>query len=178
MIVKIVRKSRTRSYKNSDALIRSGTVIYKGSTIGKRFTTGHNCVIREKNIIGNDVVVGVNSYLGPGNTIGNNVKIHTGCFLEGVTLVDNVIIGPHVVFTNDPYPPCKICVEKVGGARVDRNTVIGANSTILPGIKIGENVLIGAGSVVTDNVPDGVVVAGNPAKFLKKRSEIKHSHRK
>ncbi len=160
------------------SLIRSGTIIYKGSKIGKRFTSGHNAVIREDNIIGDDVVVGVGSYLGPGNIIGNKVKIHTNCFLEGVTLGDNVIISPHVVFTNDPYPPCKICVKTVGGAKVGRNTVIGANATILPGIKIGENVLVGAGSVVTKDIPDSTVVVGNPARIIKKSSEIKHKHKK
>lgn len=163
------------SIKKGD-LIRSGTVIYKNNKIGKRFVTGHNAVIREKNIIGDDVVVGVNSYLGPGNIIGNQVKIHTNCFLEGVTLRDKVIIGPHVVFVNDPYPPCRICVETIGGAYVGSNTVIGSNVTILPGIKIGKNVLVGAGSVVTKDIPNSVVVVGNPARVLKKRSELIHTH--
>lgn len=170
--------SKKLGKKLEKSLIRSGTIIYKNSQIGKRFVTGHNAIIRENNIIGDDVVVGVNSYLGPGNIIGNKVKIHTNCFLEGVTLMDNVIVGPHVVFTNDPYPPCKICVEKVRGAAVGKNTVIGSNVTILPGIKIGENVLIGAGSVVTKDIDDRVVVVGNPARILKKRSEIKHKHTK
>lgn len=159
-----------------DATIRSGTIIYKGSKIGKKFITGHNAIIRERNIIGDNVVVGVNSYLGPDNEIGNNVKIHTCSFVESTKLEDNVIISPHVVFTNDPYPPCKICVKNIGGAIVGKNTVIGANVTVLPGIKIGRNVLIGAGSVVTKNVPDGVVVVGNPAKIIKKTSEIVHKH--
>ncbi len=159
-----------------DRLLRSGTILYKGSSIGKRLVTGHNAIIRENNIIGDDVLVGTNSYLGPGNIIGNNVRIHTNCFLEGVTLENNVIISPHVVFTNDPYPPCKMCSEKVRGATVGKNSVIGSNATILPGIVIGENVLVGAGSVVTRNIPDGVVVVGNPASILKKRSDIKHTH--
>lgn len=158
------------------SLIRSGTIIYKGAKIGKRFASGHNAIIREDNVIGDDVVVGVGSYLGPGNIIGNKVKIHTNCFLEGVVLKDNVIVGPHVVFTNDSYPPCKICVKIVGGAVIGRNTVIGANVTVLPGIKIGENVLVGAGSVVTKDIPDNAVVVGNPARIIKKRSEIKHKH--
>jgi acetyltransferase-like isoleucine patch superfamily enzyme len=159
-----------------DATIRSGTIIYDGSQIGQNLVTGHNAIIRENNNIGNNVVVGTNSYLGPDNNIGNNVRIHTGCFIESTTLGDNVIVAPHVVFTNDPYPPCKICVETVGGAIVGKNTVIGASATILPGIKIGENCVIGAGSVVTDDIPDGMVAVGNPAKVIKKKSELKHDH--
>ena len=172
-----MRSATKKSAIRNEPMLRSGTVVYKGAKIGKRFVSGHNAVIREDNIIGDNVVVGTGSYLGPGNMIGNNVKIHTNCFIEGVTLKDNVIVSPHVVFTNDPYPPCKICVKTVRGATVGENTVIGANVTILPGIKIGKNVLVGAGSVVTDDIPDNAVVIGNPARIIKKRSEIKHIHK-
>lgn len=159
-----------------DALLRSGTIIYSGSTYGSHFITGHNAVIREGNSIGNRVVVGVHTYVGSGNIIGDDVKIHTSCFLEGVTLGNNVIIAPHVVFTNDPYPPCKKCVEEIGGATVGDGTVIGANATILPGIHIGKNCLIGAGSVVTTNVEDEAVVVGNPARMIKHKKDIIHKH--
>jgi len=159
-----------------DALLRSGTVIYDRSSFGSHFVTGHNAVIREKNRIGNRVSVGVHTYLGPGNIIGDNVKIHTSCFLEGVTLGNNVIVAPHAVFTNDPYPPCKKCSEEVGGATVGEGTVIGANATILPGVHIGKNCLIGAGSVVTTNVEDDAVVVGNPARMIKHKKDIIHKH--
>lgn len=159
-----------------DSKIRSGTIIYKGSSIGKNFTTGHNAIIREENKIGDNVIVGANTYLGPKNKIGNNVRIHTNCFIESTSLGKNVIVSPHAIFTNDPYPPCRICVESIGGAVVGDNTVIGAGAIILPGIKIGSNVLVGAGSVVTKDIPDGFVVLGNPAKIYMKRSELKHTH--
>lgn len=159
------------------ALIRSGTIIYNDSKIGKNLITGHNAIIRENNKIGDNVIVGTNSYLGPNNKIGNNVKIHTNCFIESTKLGNNVIISPHAVFTNDPYPPCKKCVEEVGGATVGENTVIGANVTVLPGIKIGSNVLVGAGSVVTKDIPDDVVIFGSPAVVYKKKSDIIHKHK-
>jgi acetyltransferase-like isoleucine patch superfamily enzyme len=160
----------------NDESIRSGTIIYEGSTIGTGLITGHNAIIREANSIGNNVSIGVNTYLGPNNTIGDNVRIHTGCFLESTKIAANVIIAPHVVFTNDPYPPCKQCVIEVGGATVGENTVIGANVTVLPGVTIGRDCLIGAGSVVTSDIPDGMVAVGNPARVIKKKSELHHTH--
>ena len=179
--VKVIRLD-----KNPEAVItigdnyylRSGTVIYEKTKIGKNFITGHNAVIREENRIGDNVIVGVGSYLGPGNIIGNNVRIHTNCFVENCRLADGVIIAPGVTFTNDPYPPCKICVGEIGGAVVGKSSVIGANVTVLPGITIGKNCLIGAGSVVTHNIPDEVIAVGNPARIIKKISQLKHIHQK
>jgi acetyltransferase-like isoleucine patch superfamily enzyme len=168
--------SKDEAKKLLKATIRSGTIIYEGSQIGAGLITGHNAIVRENNIIGDNVIIGTNSYIGPDNKIGNDVRVHTGCFIESTVLEDGVIIAPHVVFTNDPYPPCKTCVETVGGATVGKNTVIGANVTVLPGIKIGENCLIGAGSVVTKDIPDGMVAVGNPAVVIKRTSELKHEH--
>jgi len=150
---------KTKLKLGKGAFLRSGTALYRGSEIG------------------DNVVIGVNSYLGPGNKIGNNVRIHTGVFLENVTLEDNVIIGPGVIFINDPYPPCKQCTQIVGGAHVAKNAVIGANASILAGIQIGANALVGAGSVVTKNIPANSVVAGNPAKVINKTSKLKSKHK-
>lgn len=105
--------------------------------------------------------------------IGNNVKVGEGCKIQpyafipdGVTLEDNVFVGPGAVFTNDKNPPS----NGKGWAKtlVKKNAVIGANATILPGVIIGEGAKIGAGSVVTRNVPDGETWVGNPAKLIKK----------
>ena len=77
------------------------------------------------------------------------------------------------MFTNAPYPSAKRTKEFLDGAVVEENAKIGANSTILPGIKIGKNALIGAGSVVTKDVPAEKVVAGNPAKIIKDIKDLK-----
>lgn len=149
------------------AVIRSHTVVYAGSTIGSHFNTGHGALVREDNIIGDDVSVGTNAALEFGNRVGSRVRIHTGCFLASCTIEDDVFLGPHVVFTDDPHPACPRYRDCVGGATVRRNVSIGANATILPGVEIGEGTLIGAGSLVAANVPGGVVAAGNPARVLK-----------
>lgn len=156
-----------------NAVIRQFTVIYAGTKIGNDFQTGVNAFIREDNIIGDNVSVGTNAVLEYGNKIGNNVRIHSGSFLEKVTIGNNVFIAPNVVFTDDPHPPCPRYSECAGGAVVEDNVKIGANSTILPGISIGRGALIGAGSVVTKNVEAKTVYAGNPAKKIKAVKDLK-----
>jgi acetyltransferase-like isoleucine patch superfamily enzyme len=148
-------------------VIRSGTVIYAGTVIGDRFSGGHGALVREDNVIGDDCSVGTNAVLEAGNRIGNGTRIHSGCFLEHVTLGARVFLGPHVVFTDDPHPMCPRYLDCVLGATVEDDVSIGANVTILPGLRIGAGSLIGAGSVVTKNVEAGVVVAGNPAVRVK-----------
>jgi acetyltransferase-like isoleucine patch superfamily enzyme len=147
--------------------IRSFTTIYSGNTIGRCFQTGHGALIREDNIIGDNVSIGTNTVLEFGNRIGNNVRIHSGCFLEMVTIGNDVFIGPNTVFTDDPHPMnCPRYRECLAGVKVEDLAKIGANVTLLPGIKVGRNALIGAGSVVTKDVPNGAVVAGNPARII------------
>jgi len=97
---------------------------------------------------------------------------------EGVTLEDNVFIGPHVCFSNDRFPRATVSGRpqqetdwKVEDTLVMEGASVGANATILCGITIGRNALIGAGSVVTKDVPPNVIVAGNPAMVLRAMGE-------
>ena len=110
-----------------------------------------------------------------GNIIGDRCRIHSGCFLEQVTLGQDVFVGPNVVFTDDPHPMCPRYKDCVGGPVIGDFTRIGANSTILPGVKIGKNCLIGAGSVVTQDIPDHSVAVGNPAQVIKKITDLECS---
>ncbi len=151
-----------------DSIIRPFTTIYAGTTIGARLQTGQGASIREDNVLGDDVSVGTHASLEFGNRVGSRVRIHTGCFLELVTLEDEVFVGPHVVFTDDPHPQCPAYLQCVKGATVRRGARLGANSTILPGVEIGEGALIGAGSVVRERrIAPRTVWAGNPAVLLK-----------
>ncbi len=100
------------------------------------------------------------------------MRIHTGCFLELVTVEDDVFIAPNVVFADDPHPPCPRYEECVGGAVVKQGARIGSNATILPGVVIGREALVGAGSVVTRDVPMGAVVVGNPARIVSTVAEL------
>ncbi len=155
------------------SVIRGFTTIYAGVKIGNNFQTCHVVLIREDNIIGDNVSIGTNSVLEYGNRIGDNSRIHSGCFLELVTIKNNVFVAPNVVFTDDPHPPCPKYKNCVGGVIVKSYAKIGGNSTILPGVIIGKGSLIGGGSVVSKNVPDYCVAIGCPAKIVKKVDDLK-----
>jgi len=157
-----------------NAVIRPFTTIYAGTKIADNFQCGQGVSIREDNIIGNNVSVGTNAVLEFENRIGDFCRIHSGCFLEMVTLGNHVFIGPNTVFTDDPHPMnCPKYKECGGGAIVEDLVKIGANCTFLPAVKIGKGSLIGAGSVVVCDIPDMMVATGNPAKVIKSILELK-----
>ena len=159
-----------------NCVIRPFTTIYAGNTIGDDFQTGQGASIREDNVIGNGVSVGTNTVLEFGNRIGNGTRIHSGCFLEMVTLGEYVFVGPNAVFTDDPHPMnCPRYKECLGGPKVKDLARIGANATILPGITIGRNALVGAGCLVNKDIPDNAVVVGNPMRIVKTVDELKCS---
>ncbi len=104
--------------------------------------------------------------------LGKNVFINHACsFLDlgGITLEDDVLIGPKVnlVTENHPLNPADRRALICKPILIKRNAWIGAGATILPGVTIGENSVVAAGAVVSKDVPDNVVVGGVPAKFIK-----------
>lgn len=158
------------------AVVRPFSTIYAGSRFGARLQVGQGASVREDNVVGDDVSIGTNAVLELGNRIGDRVRIHSGCFLELVTIEDDVFVGPNVVFTDDPHPMnCPRYQDCKGGAVVRRLARIGANCTILPGVEIGEDSLVGAGSVVVYDVPPGAVVAGNPTRVVKQVRDLECS---
>lgn len=117
--------------------------------------------------------IGDNSFVGPfveitrGTVVGKNCKIESHAFLcDRVTLEDDVFIGHGVMFTNDLYPRSDRQVVRLP-TLVKRGSSLGSNATIAPGVTIGNYAVIGAGAVVTRDVPDFSIVAGNPAKVVR-----------
>ena len=151
-----------------NAVIRSGTVIYAGNRIGDNFQTGNKANIRELNEIGNNVSIGTLSVIEHHVVIKDGVRIHTQAFVPEYTVLDEKCwIGPNVVITNARFPGHPDAKMKLTGVHVKSNAKIGANVTLLPGVIIGQNSLVGAGSVVTKNVPENMIVAGNPAAVIR-----------
>lgn len=149
------------------ARVRSGTVIYAGSTIGSHLNTGHNVVIREENRIGDHVNIWSNSTIDYGCTIGSNVKIHTCVYVAQFTVIeDDVFLAPGVIIANDPHPGCPRARDCMRGPVIKRGAKVCVNVTLLPFITIGEMALIGAGSVVTRDIPPRALAYGNPARVV------------
>ncbi len=101
-------------------------------------------------------------------TIGDRVTLKCGVYVwDGIDLEDDVFVGPNATFTNDPFPRSKQYLDEWPRTCVEKGASIGANATILPGIRIGANAMVGAGAVVTKDVPANAVVVGNPARIVR-----------
>jgi acetyltransferase-like isoleucine patch superfamily enzyme len=156
------------------AHLRSGTVIYAGSTIGSHFQTGHNVVVREQNRHVDYVSIWNNTTVDYGCVIGDHVKLHTNVYVAQFSILeDEVFLAPGVTIANDPHPGCPLSAQCMRGPHIKRGAQIGVNVTILPFVTIGERALVGAGSVVTRDVPAGVVVVGNPARPVRGIDELR-----
>ncbi|MCT7911796.1 N-acetyltransferase [Arcobacter lacus] len=132
--------------------IGENTNIWQFCVVLKDAKIGNNCNINAAVFVENDVI------------IGNNVTVKSGVQIwDGVTLEDNVFIGPNVTFTNDFLPRSKQYPKEFLKTTVKKFASIGANSTIIGGVKIGEYSMIGAGSVVTKDVGEQELWFGNPA---------------
>lgn len=126
--------------------------IEPGAFIRDRVSLGNNCVIMMGAVInigadiGDGTMIDMNAILGARATVGKNVHVGAGAVLAGVL---------------EPPSATPVIVED--------NVLIGANAVVLEGVRIGKNAVVAAGAIVTTDVPEGVVVAGSPAKIIKNR---------
>jgi acetyltransferase-like isoleucine patch superfamily enzyme len=147
-------------------------------TLGKnvklsKFINLYGCTIGDNTKIGAFVEIQKNV------TVGKNCKIQSHTFIcEGVVIEDNAFVGHGVTFINDKYPRATIASGalqteadwKVEPTIVKKGASVGSGATVLCNVTIGENAIVGAGSVVTKDVPPNTIVAGNPAKIIRRIS--------
>ena len=150
--------------------VHSTSVIDEKVKIGSGSKIWHWCHLSKGSKIGKNCTIGQNVFIGENVKIGNNVKIQNNVSVyKGVMIESYVFVGPSVVFTNVIMPRSFINQKKKFTKTIlKKGCSIGANSTILCGVKIGENSFIGAGSVVTKNIKKNALVYGNPATEKKK----------
>ena len=137
--------------------IGQGTRIWQFVVVLAGARIGSDCNLCAHVFVENEVVVGDRC------TVKSGVQLW-----DGVTLGDDVFIGPNVTFTNDPWPRSGVRLERYARTTVGSRASIGANATILPGLVIGADAMVGAGSVVTKDVPPGALVFGNPARVIRR----------
>lgn len=138
---------------SEQAIIGSGTKIWINSQIREKSEIGMNCIISKDTYIDTEVKIGHNC------KIQNSVSVY-----HGVTIEDDVFVGPNACFTNDKVPRAFDPDWKITPTLVKSGVSIGANATIVCGIVIGEYAMVAAGSVVTKDVAPYSLVMGNPAK--------------
>lgn len=148
------------------ASIHPTAVVDEGCQVGDDTTVWHfchlvaGCRVGRGCSLGQNVVVMPTAVVGDGCRIQNNVSVY-----DGVTLETDVFIGPSAVFTNVARPRAFVSRKaEFLPTRVGRGATIGANATIVCGVRIGRFAMVGAGSVVTRDVVDFELVVGNPAR--------------
>ncbi|MBA1379321.1 acyltransferase [Pseudomonas brassicacearum] len=140
----------------------------KSVHIGKNTRVWQYSVIFENAIIGEDCNICAHTLIESDVIIGSRVTVKSGVFIwNGARIEDDVFIGPNVTFTNDSMPRSRVYPDAFEAIHICKGASIGANATLLPGIKVGSYSMIGAGAVVTRDVPDYAVVVGNPAKITR-----------
>ena len=125
-------------------------VILPGAVIGRDSNICSHCFIENKVVVGDRVTVKCGVQL-----------------WDGVTLEDDVFVGPNATFTNDLQPRSRNASATLLPTLVKKGASIGANATILPGLTIGEGAMVGAGAVVAKDVPARTLVVGNPARIVR-----------
>ena len=150
-----------------DIFIADTAIVDESASIGGGTKIWHHSQVREGARIGENCNIGKGVYIDFGVIIGSSVKIQNNVSVyHGVEIEDDVFVGPGATFTNDKHPRAWLWDEgRLCRTHVGKGSSIGANSTIVCGIKLGEYCMIGAGSVVTKDVPPHALILGNPGRI-------------
>lgn len=137
------------------------------AVIGEDAKVWINVQVRENAHVGARTILSKDVYIDQGVRIGRDCKVQNSVSVyAGVTIEDEVFVGPNACFTNDRVPRASNPDWQITETRVRRGASIGANATIVCGVEICEFAMVGAGSVVTRDVPPHTLVVGNPAQAI------------
>ncbi|MFI1991211.1 acyltransferase [Actinoplanes sp. NPDC020271] len=149
----------------TEPFIHPSADVEDGARIGAGSKIWHIAHVRSSATVGDECVIGRNVYLDANTVVGSRVKIQNNVSVyQGVTIEDDVFVGPCAVFTNDLRPRAHNADWTITPTLVKRGASIGANATLICGITVGEGAMIAAGSVVTKDVEPYQLVRGNPAR--------------
>ncbi len=152
----------------SEPFVHETAVVDRGAILEPGVMAWHFVHVCAGARVGEGTVLGQGVYVGPGVVIGRGCRVqnHVSVY-AGVSLADEVFVGPNASFTNVRTPRAHVSRrEELAPTRVERRATIGANATIVCGVSVGERAFVGAGSVVTRDVPPGALVVGSPARAV------------
>jgi len=151
----------------STVFVHPSAIVDEPATVGEGTKIWHFCHIMAGAVIGSNCVLGQNVYVAGRVTIGHGCRIQNNVSLyDGVTLEDEVFLGPSCVFTNVRNPRASVKCRAFELTQVQRGATLGANCTIVAGCMIGSWSFVGAGSTVLESIPNFALVVGNPAKQI------------
>jgi acetyltransferase-like isoleucine patch superfamily enzyme len=166
-IKKDLTLAKATVFIGDDSVICPHVTIYAGVKIGKRVLIGDSSSIFCRVVVDDDVIISRNVTINSDVSIGKNTRIMDNTHITGRCVIgDNVFISVGVSMTNDSRFGRSGYSEDCQGPTIEENVCIGAGAVLLPGVHIGRNSVVAAGSVVKKNVPEGMIVAGNPARIV------------
>lgn len=162
--------------QNADYYVHSTAIVDEPVEIGTGTKIWHFCHLMPNCRLGTGCSLGQNVFVASNVQLGNNVKVQNNVSLyEGVICEDDVFLGPSMVFTNVINPRSAVVRKsEYKETYLEQGVTVGANATLVCGIRLGKFAFIGAGAVVTKDYPAYALVYGNPAKQTGWMSEYGH----
>jgi len=165
IIPKHVFKEARVSIEREGVFIHETAEVSPDAVIGKGTKIWHQAQVMPGAVIGENCKIGKGVYIDTGVRIGDNVKVQNYVSVyRGVTVEDEVLLGPHMTFTNDLYPRANNSDFVIYETLIKKGTAIGANATIVCGVTLNEYSMVAAGAVVLFDVPAFALVVGNPGR--------------